>query len=523
MKKKSTTSNTREDQIIPWVNYDKRDDKEYFIVLDSSFPKYRWDNIKIKDKKEFFIWEIPNKFKDILQDYHFDFHTKKQSSIYDKLYSLIRNNYNFKNIDSILDEIAEDTAHFFIYECKRGNCRPNRYMYAVDYISRSSYNGEGIINLDIYTTDQFTFKFMTNLYNKLKSINNIFPVKNFGDINRLVPFLNSIGLGGFIIVRKEEKNIFLFSQLNRNINSSELCHFSYEKTFMPIDMEDSDDNLTPLQRCLFRALDKDNGITLDSLSIQVDYGICDFGLIYNERFEFEICSYIVINTNDDSVLEELRDRYLALANESKYRTLAMHFIDAEDISSFLKTYKATPESIEISKLLNTRLNIKLGKDKDKPIKVFISYSWDSYEHKKWVLDLANNLTKNGVFIFLDQYDLKAGKDMIHFMENSIKESDKVLLIMTPTFKDKVEKREHGTGYEASIITSEIFYNHDTEKFIPIIKEGERDKCTPNFIKSRIYIDMSNDVKYSSNFEELLRTIYDKPKIMRPPIGKRPLL
>lgn len=29
--------------------------------------------------------------------------------------------------------------------------------------------------------------------------------------------------------------------------------------------------------------------------------------------------------------------------------------------------------------------------------------------------------------------------MIHFMENSIKESDKVLLIMTPTFKDKVEK------------------------------------------------------------------------------------
>lgn len=120
MKKNSTTSNTREDQIIPWVNYDKRDDKEDFIVLDSSFPKYRWDNIKIKDKKEFFIWEIPNKFKDILQDYHFDFHTKKQSSIYDKLYSLIRNNYNFKNIDSILDEIAEDTAHFLSMNVSEG-------------------------------------------------------------------------------------------------------------------------------------------------------------------------------------------------------------------------------------------------------------------------------------------------------------------------------------------------------------------------------------------------------------------
>lgn len=63
MKKNSTTSNTREDQIIPWVNYDKRDDKEDFIVLDSSFPKYRWDNIKIKDKKEFLSGKFPTNSK----------------------------------------------------------------------------------------------------------------------------------------------------------------------------------------------------------------------------------------------------------------------------------------------------------------------------------------------------------------------------------------------------------------------------------------------------------------------------
>ena len=30
------------------------------------------------------------------------------------------------------------------------------------------------------------------------------------------------------------------------------------------------------------------------------------------------------------------------------------------------------------------------------MKVFISYSWDTEEHKKWVLDLANKLVKEGV-------------------------------------------------------------------------------------------------------------------------------
>jgi len=41
--------------------------------------------------------------------------------------------------------------------------------------------------------------------------------------------------------------------------------------------------------------------------------------------------------------------------------------------------------------------------------VFISYSWDSEAHKEWVLNLANNLIKNGIGVLLDQYDPSAGK------------------------------------------------------------------------------------------------------------------
>ena len=40
--------------------------------------------------------------------------------------------------------------------------------------------------------------------------------------------------------------------------------------------------------------------------------------------------------------------------------------------------------------------------------VFISSSWDTPEHKEWVLGLANRLTANGIKVVLDQKDLRLG-------------------------------------------------------------------------------------------------------------------
>jgi hypothetical protein len=52
-------------------------------------------------------------------------------------------------------------------------------------------------------------------------------------------------------------------------------------------------------------------------------------------------------------------------------------------------------------------------------KVFISYSHDSQEHKKWVLDLATRLRNNGVDAIIDQWALRAGDDLPHFMETHL--------------------------------------------------------------------------------------------------------
>lgn len=158
------------------------------------------------------------------------------------------------------------------------------------------------------------------------------------------------------------------------------------------------------------------------------------------------------------------------------------------------------------------------KAKNKILKVFISYSWDSEEHKSWVLEIADRLTKRGIYVFLDRYDLYAGKDMICFMEESVKKSDKVLLIMTPNYKIKSEKRVGGVGFETSIVTAEIFNNQKSDKFIPI-RVGDRKACTPNFIKSRIDLDMSDNSKFDEKMEELIATIQGNGCRKRPPVEK----
>ena len=49
-----------------------------------------------------------------------------------------------------------------------------------------------------------------------------------------------------------------------------------------------------------------------------------------------------------------------------------------------------------------------------------------------------------VFMYiLDQYDLDAGKNMILFMEKSVEDSDKVLIILTPKYNFKAKSREKG--------------------------------------------------------------------------------
>ena len=77
-----------------------------------------------------------------------------------------------------------------------------------------------------------------------------------------------------------------------------------------------------------------------------------------------------------------------------------------------------------------------------PPRVFVSYSHDSAEHKGWVLNLATTLRHRGVDAVLDQWDLKPGKDLGHFMETNLVGCDFAIMVCTPNY---VQKANAGTG------------------------------------------------------------------------------
>ena len=59
-------------------------------------------------------------------------------------------------------------------------------------------------------------------------------------------------------------------------------------------------------------------------------------------------------------------------------------------------------------------------------RAFISYSWNSEEHKGWVRTLAIRLRENGVETTLDQWHLVPGDQLPAFIERAVRDSDYVL-------------------------------------------------------------------------------------------------
>jgi len=163
------------------------------------------------------------------------------------------------------------------------------------------------------------------------------------------------------------------------------------------------------------------------------------------------------------------------------------------------------------------------KHKPKTPRVFISYSHDSEEHKKWVDSLANNLASKGIHVSLDQWDLGAGSDLTKYMEESIRESNRVLMICAEEYVEKSNKRKGGAGYEVMIVSAKIVKNIGTNKFIPIIKQTDKQVVLPDCLSNRVYVNLSDYSDYDEGLKKLIHDIHEVPINERPPLGENPFV
>ena len=160
---------------------------------------------------------------------------------------------------------------------------------------------------------------------------------------------------------------------------------------------------------------------------------------------------------------------------------------------------------------------------EKVPKVFISYSWSSEQHKQWVLDLAKKLvSESGLDVILDRWHGVVGHDRFHFMEESIKLADKVLVICDKTYCEKANGRLGGVGTETIIITPDVYKDTKQEKFIPVSLEMEKGEyLLPDFFKSRFALGMVHSGGFEQSFKELERLLWEEPLLTPPERGKKP--
>jgi hypothetical protein len=171
----------------------------------------------------------------------------------------------------------------------------------------------------------------------------------------------------------------------------------------------------------------------------------------------------------------------------------------------------------------------MSEDKKEGPKTFISYSWSSPEHESCVIDLATELEESGIHVIIDKWDLREGADKYAFMEKIVTDPTvrKVIVVCDRFYAEKADGRKGGVGTETQIISQEIYDQVDPvdqkQKFVAVIKEKDEagKPYIPIFLKTRIYIDMSDPTLRSQSFEQLLRWIYDKPLHKRPERGKPP--
>ena len=154
--------------------------------------------------------------------------------------------------------------------------------------------------------------------------------------------------------------------------------------------------------------------------------------------------------------------------------------------------------------------------------VFISYSWDNEQHKDWVLNLSKDLRERyRVYTFLDRYNC-GGDDLITFMRKGLQRADRVLIIGTPRYMEKLENsKSGGAKFEDQIITLSLYQEMDSQKFIPILREGSFSESFNLLIGNRVGYNLSDDGRYEEELQALAADLWGHPMNQAPALGPKP--
>ncbi len=154
--------------------------------------------------------------------------------------------------------------------------------------------------------------------------------------------------------------------------------------------------------------------------------------------------------------------------------------------------------------------------------VLLSYSHDSPDHKKRVLNLADRLCGQGVDAHLDQYEHPPPPNWPRWMMDEVEMAKTVLVVCTETYDRRFRGHEEpgkgkGVVWEGVIITQELYEAQcKTTKFIPVIFHAEDEQYIPVILRGGAHYLVSTD----DGYEGLYRVLTNQPAVPKPDLGER---
>ena len=153
--------------------------------------------------------------------------------------------------------------------------------------------------------------------------------------------------------------------------------------------------------------------------------------------------------------------------------------------------------------------------------IFISYSWEDETHNIKVVSFTNFLRKNGFAAEMDRMvsQKETSIDFTKMMHNAIVDYEKIIIVLSNSYKLKAEKFISGVGKEYSLILNDI--DLYSKKYIFIAFEEINDNIIPIGFKGREIIDLRNQDNYNKLFAKLqdqfeidFEEVYDTKPIIK---------
>ena len=157
---------------------------------------------------------------------------------------------------------------------------------------------------------------------------------------------------------------------------------------------------------------------------------------------------------------------------------------------------------------------------DRPIRIFLSYSHDSEEHRDRVLALANRLRQDGVDAWLDQFENEQPDEgWPEWMEKQIDLADFILIVCTPTYHRRFQGEEpesegRGVRWEAMLARSMLYHaSYNQRKFVPVLFDPATDEDIPRILRHR-----RTHFRLMEDYESLFRLITSQPLTVPQELG-----